>query len=79
LRSVQPQPNVSTNPDAPHVEASLLVRRLSEEARDAFDLDVLRPATYEALATALREASERDPTSHRGLVRKSAAPSPCFW
>jgi tetratricopeptide (TPR) repeat protein len=38
--------------------ATRLVTRLNADARDAFDLDVLRPPTYEHLADTLRLASE---------------------
>jgi tetratricopeptide (TPR) repeat protein len=39
--------------------AGRLVTRLNDDARDAFDLDVLRPPTYEQLAKTLRLAKER--------------------
>jgi hypothetical protein len=39
--------------------AGKLVTRLNDDARDAFDLDVLRPPTYEQLAETLRLAKER--------------------
>jgi tetratricopeptide (TPR) repeat protein len=39
--------------------AGRLVTRLSDDARDAFDIDVLRPPTYEQLAKTLRLANER--------------------
>jgi len=44
--------------------ASRLVTRLSDEARDAFDLDVLRPPTYERLAETLVRARERGQPYH---------------
>jgi len=44
--------------------ASRLVTRLSDEARDAFDLDVLRPPTYERLAETLGRARERGQPYH---------------
>lgn len=39
--------------------ASRLIKGLSGNARAAFDLDVLRPPTYESLARVLREARDR--------------------
>jgi hypothetical protein len=39
--------------------AGRLVTRLNDHARDAFDLDVLRPPTYEKLAEALSTVSTR--------------------
>jgi tetratricopeptide (TPR) repeat protein len=44
--------------------AGRLVTRLSDEARDAFDIDVLRPPTYEQLATTLGLADERGQPYH---------------
>lgn len=44
--------------------AGRLVTRLSDDARDAFDLDVLRPPTYEQLAATLRLAKERGRPYH---------------
>lgn len=44
--------------------ASRLVTRLNDEARDAFDLDVLRPPTYERLAETLRLAKENGRPYH---------------
>ena len=44
--------------------AGRLVTRLSDEARGAFDLDVLRPPTYEQLAAALRLAKEQERPYH---------------
>jgi tetratricopeptide (TPR) repeat protein len=44
--------------------AGRLVTRLSGEARDTFDIDVLRPPTYEQLATTLRLAKERGEPYH---------------
>jgi hypothetical protein len=44
--------------------AGRLVTRLSDDARDAFDLDVLRPPTYEQLAETLRLAHERGRPYH---------------
>ncbi len=44
--------------------AGRLVTRLSDEARDAFDIDVLRPPTYEQLGTTLRRAKERGRPYH---------------
>jgi tetratricopeptide (TPR) repeat protein len=44
--------------------ANQLVTRLNEDARDTFDLDVLRPPTYEQLATTLSLANERGEPYH---------------
>ena len=44
--------------------AGRLVTRLSDDARNAFDLDVLRPPTYEQLAETLRLAHERGRPYH---------------
>jgi hypothetical protein len=44
--------------------AGRLATRLTEEARDAFNLDVLRPPTYEQLAATLRLAKERGRPYH---------------
>ena len=44
--------------------AGRLVTRLSDDARDAFDLDVLRPPTYEQLARTLGLAKERGQPYH---------------
>jgi tetratricopeptide (TPR) repeat protein len=44
--------------------AGRLVTRLSDDARDAFDLDVLRPPTYEQLSNVLRLAKERGRPYH---------------
>jgi tetratricopeptide (TPR) repeat protein len=44
--------------------AGRLVTRLNDDARDAFDLDVLRPPTYEQLAKTLRLAKERGRPYH---------------
>lgn len=44
--------------------ASLLARRLNNDARDAFDLNVLRPPTWERLCRVLRSASERGQPYH---------------
>lgn len=44
--------------------AGRLVTRLNDDARDAFDLDVLRPPTYEQLAETLRLAHERGRPYH---------------
>ena len=44
--------------------AGRLVTRLSDDARDAFDIDVLRPPTYEQLAKTLRLAKERGQPYH---------------
>lgn len=44
--------------------AGKLVTRLSDDARDAFEIDVLRPPTYEQLATRLRLAKERGQPYH---------------
>ena len=44
--------------------AGQLVTRLSDDARDAFDLDVLRPPTYEQLSNVLRLAKERGRPYH---------------
>ena len=44
--------------------AGRLVTRLSDDARDAFDIDVLRPPTYEQLATRLNLANERGQPYH---------------
>jgi hypothetical protein len=44
--------------------AGRLVTRLNDDARDAFDLDVLRPPTYEQLAETLRLAKERGRPYH---------------
>jgi tetratricopeptide (TPR) repeat protein len=44
--------------------AGRLVTRLSDDARDAFDIDLLRPPTYEQLATTLRLAKERGQPYH---------------
>lgn len=44
--------------------AGKLVTRLSDEARDAFDIDVLRPPTYEQLAARLNRAKERGQPYH---------------
>jgi len=44
--------------------AGRLVTRLNDDARNAFDLDVLRPPTYEQLAETLRLAKERGRPYH---------------
>ena len=44
--------------------AGRLVTRLNDDARNAFDLDVLRPPTYEQLAETLRVAKERGRPYH---------------
>ena len=44
--------------------AGRLVTRLNDDARDAFDLDVLRPPTYEQLAETLGLAKERGRPYH---------------
>jgi tetratricopeptide (TPR) repeat protein len=44
--------------------AGRLATRLSDAAREAFDLDVLRPPTYEQLATTLRIAKEASRPYH---------------
>jgi tetratricopeptide (TPR) repeat protein len=44
--------------------AGRLVTRLSDEARNAFDIDVLRPPTYEQLAKTLRLAKDRGEPYH---------------
>jgi hypothetical protein len=44
--------------------AGRLVTRLNDDARNAFDLDVLRPPTFERLAETLRLASERGRPYH---------------
>jgi tetratricopeptide (TPR) repeat protein len=44
--------------------AGRLVTRLDDDARDAFDLDVLRPPTYEQLASTLRLAKEQGRPYH---------------
>jgi hypothetical protein len=44
--------------------AGRLVTRLNDDARDAFELDVLRPPTYEQLAETLRLAKERGRPYH---------------
>ncbi|MEA2883132.1 MAG: hypothetical protein QOH32_2388 [Bradyrhizobium sp.] len=44
--------------------AGKLVTRLSDDARDAFDIDVLRPPTWEQLAATLRLAKERGQPYH---------------
>jgi tetratricopeptide (TPR) repeat protein len=44
--------------------AGRLVTRLSDDARDAFDIDVLRPPTYEQLAVRLNWAKERGQPYH---------------
>jgi tetratricopeptide (TPR) repeat protein len=44
--------------------AGQLVTRLSDDARDAFDIDVLRPPTYEQLAATLHLARERGQPYH---------------
>src|ERR1700732_4488438 len=44
--------------------AGRLVTRLNDDARNAFDLDVLRPPTFEQLAETLRLAKERGRPYH---------------
>jgi tetratricopeptide (TPR) repeat protein len=44
--------------------AGRLVTRLSDDARDAFDIHVLRPPTFEQLAKTLRLAKERNAPYH---------------
>ena len=44
--------------------ASRLIKGLSDDARAAFELNVLRPPTHEALARVLREANERGRPYH---------------
>ena len=44
--------------------AGRLVTQLSGDARDAFDIDVLRPPTYEQLAATLQRARERGQPYH---------------
>jgi CHAT domain-containing protein len=44
--------------------AGRLATRLNDAAREAFDLDVLRPPTYEQLATTLRLAKEANRPYH---------------
>jgi hypothetical protein len=44
--------------------AGRLVTRLSEEAREAFRLDVLRPPTFQRLAEVLRRAQEKNEPYH---------------
>jgi hypothetical protein len=62
--------------------AGRLVTRLNDDARDAFDLDVLRPPTYEQLAETLGLAKERGRPYHivhfdgHGGLKREGHPGP---